>query len=256
VRARREQVAATGIAWVADEYAQGDRFTREQAMEVIEHELRKWKIQAERITEVLSNAATGFVASAASRPSAALRLLVDLGADVQRAHAIRAARPPRRVVAIRQCPDSVPPYHRRVSIDLVSRFDVDDRELSALHARAFGEDERKTPWRERLRRYALTWVGAFDGERLVGFVQVCWDGGAHAFLLDTAVDPPWQHRGIGRRLVEAAATDAVAAGCRWLHVDFEPDLAEFYLGPCGFTSTAAGLLRLDGPDTHAAPTSG
>lgn len=249
-------MAATGIAWVADEYARGDRFTREQAIEVIEHELRKWKIQTERITEVLSNAAIGFVASAASRPSVALRLLVDLGADVQRAHAIRAARPPRRVVAMRQCPDSVRPYHRRVSIELVSRFDVDDRELSALHARAFGEDDRVTPWRERLRRHALTWVGAFDGERLVGFAQVCWDGGAHAFLLDTAVDPPWQRRGIGRRLVEAAATDAVAAGCRWLHVDFAPEKAGFYLGPCGFTSTTAGLLSLGSPDTDEAPTGG
>jgi ribosomal protein S18 acetylase RimI-like enzyme len=145
-----------------------------------------------------------------------------------------------------------------VSIKLVSRFDVDDRELSALHARAFGEGSADrdrdrdadrdgvTPWRERLQRHALTWVGAFDGERLVGFVQVCWDGGGHAFLLDTTVDPSWQHRGIGRRLVEAAATDARAAGCHWLHVDFEPELTGFYLGPCGFTSTAAGLLRLDG----------
>ena len=105
-------MAASGIAWVADEYARGDRFTRDQAIGVIEHELRKWKIQAERITEVLSSAATGFVASAARRPSVALRLLVDLGADVQRAHAIRAARPPRRVVATRPRPDSVPPYHR------------------------------------------------------------------------------------------------------------------------------------------------
>jgi len=97
---RREQVAATGIAWVANEYAGGDRFTREQAIQAIEHELRKWKIQAERISEVLSSAATGYVASAAGRESAALRLLVDVGADVQRAHIIRAARPPRRVTAI------------------------------------------------------------------------------------------------------------------------------------------------------------
>lgn len=90
----------TGIAWVANEYARGDRFTREQALEVIEHELRKWKIRGERITEVLSRAATGYVASEGSRAGAALRLLVDAGADIQRAHAIRAARPPRRMIAI------------------------------------------------------------------------------------------------------------------------------------------------------------
>ncbi|MEU4640658.1 GNAT family N-acetyltransferase [Micromonospora sp. NPDC023814] len=133
-----------------------------------------------------------------------------------------------------------------MSIELVSRFTVDDGELSALHARAFGGGDQLTPWRERLQRHTLSWVGAFDAGRLVGFVQVCWDGGARAFLLDTAVDPPWQHQGIGRRLVEAAAADATAAGCHWLHVDFEPHLEKFYLQGCGFTSTPAGLLRLGG----------
>lgn len=131
-----------------------------------------------------------------------------------------------------------------MAVELVSRFPVDDAELDALHARAFGGPPGGAPWGERLRRHALTWVGAFDDGRLVGFVQVCWDGGAHAFLLDTAVDPGWQHRGIGRRLVEAAAADATAAGCLWLHVDFEPHLEEFYLSRCGFTPAKAGLRRL------------
>jgi ribosomal protein S18 acetylase RimI-like enzyme len=132
-----------------------------------------------------------------------------------------------------------------VPIDMMSRFPVDDAEVSALHARAFGGDpETVTPWAERLERHALTWIGAFTDHRLVGFVQVCWDGGAHAFLLDTAVDPAWQHRGIGLRLVRAAIDDARAAGCDWLHVDFEPHLSGFYLEHGGFRPTAAGLLRL------------
>jgi GNAT superfamily N-acetyltransferase len=132
-----------------------------------------------------------------------------------------------------------------VPVEIVSRFAVDDVELSGLHARAFGGDaERVTPWARRLDRHALTWVGAFAGGRLAGFVQVCWDGGAHAFLLDTAVDPDMQRRGIGAALVRRAADDAKAAGCEWLHVDFEDHLADFYLTSCGFRSTSAGLLRL------------
>ncbi|MGC4791979.1 GNAT family N-acetyltransferase [Micromonospora sp. DT178] len=134
-----------------------------------------------------------------------------------------------------------------MSISMVSRFPVDDVELSVLHARAFGGAVGQvTPWAERLERHALTWVGAFDAGRLVGFVQVCWDGGAHAFLLDTAVDPEWQHRGIGTDLVRAAVDDAAAAGCEWLHVDFEAHLETFYLERCGFRTTAAGLLHLAG----------
>jgi GNAT superfamily N-acetyltransferase len=132
-----------------------------------------------------------------------------------------------------------------MTITLVPRFAVDDVALSALHARAFGEDpDTVTPWSRRLAEHALTWVGAFDGERLTGFVQVCWDGGSHAFLLDTVVDPGRQHEGIGGRLVEAAAAGARAAGCEWLHVDFEPHLSRFYLDGCGFRPTEAGLLRL------------
>ncbi|MFC0623083.1 GNAT family N-acetyltransferase [Kribbella deserti] len=126
------------------------------------------------------------------------------------------------------------------------RFEVDDVELSALHALAFGSGVQVQPWGARLERHALTWIGAFSDDRLVGFVQVCWDGGAHAFVLDTAVHPDHGRQGIGVRLVRAATDEARAAGCEWLHVDFEPHLAGFYLDACGFSPTDAGLLELRG----------
>lgn len=137
----------------------------------------------------------------------------------------------------------MPDTPRPAEIVLTSRFTVDDVTLSDLHARAFGHPPEPVPWAERLERHALTWVGAFDGDRLVGFVQVCWDGGEHAFLLDTAVDPDAQRRGLGTALVRRATADVRAAGCAWLHVDFEPHLADFYAG-CGFRPTQAGLIKL------------
>jgi GNAT superfamily N-acetyltransferase len=136
-------------------------------------------------------------------------------------------------------------YASPVPIELVSRFPVDDIRLSALHARAFaGDPAQIRPWAARLERHALTWIGAFDDAELIGFVQVCWDGGSHAFLLDTAVDPGRQHRGLGAALVEAATREARAAGCAWMHVDFEPHLEHFYRDRCGFRPTAAGLIDL------------
>jgi len=132
-----------------------------------------------------------------------------------------------------------------VSIEFVSRFAVDDRQLSILHARAFGRNPAEVqPWSQRLAKHALTWIGAFEVGQLVGFIQVCWDGGSHAFLLDTAVDPDARHRGIGASLVEAAVNGARLAGCEWLHVDFEPHLEHFYLDRCGFRATQAGLIQL------------
>jgi GNAT superfamily N-acetyltransferase len=131
-----------------------------------------------------------------------------------------------------------------VTYDLRARFPVDDRELSALHAAAFGNEVVVAPWAERLARHGVTWVGAFDAERLVGFVHACGDGGAHAFLLDTVVHPSYRRRGIARDLVRTATAEARAAGCEWLHADYEPHLRAFYEDACGFAPTVAGLLRL------------
>ncbi len=127
------------------------------------------------------------------------------------------------------------------------RGPVDDAALSVLHHAAFGEPGPVQPWNSRLRHHSLTWVEAYalDERRaeLVGFVNVAWDGGAHAFLVDTCVDPGRQGEGIGTELVRRAVASTQQAGCDWLHVDFEPHLTSFYTR-CGFTPTAAGLLRL------------
>ena len=129
-------------------------------------------------------------------------------------------------------------------LDVRVRFAVDDAVLSDLHARAFGNLWTATqPWAQRLERHSVSWVGMFAGPTLVGFVHACWDGGTHAFLLDTVVDPGVQRQGIGRRLVEALVAEVAAAGCEWLHVDYEPHLDGFYRD-CGFRPTAAGLVAL------------
>ena len=100
-------------------------------------------------------------------------------------------------------------------------------------------------WWDRIRPHSLGWVSARapDGT-LVGFVNVAWDGGDHAFLIDTKARADHQHRGIGSEVVRRAARRARAAGCEWLHVDFRPDLAPFYFDACGFRPTDAGLVHL------------
>ncbi len=75
-------------------------------------------------------------------------------------------------------------------------------------------------WWDRVRPHSLGWVSARDSDgRLVGFVNVAWDGGDHAFLVDTNTRAAWQRRGIGTEVVGRAAEHAKAAGCEWLHVD-------------------------------------
>ncbi len=91
--------------------------------------------------------------------------------------------------------------------------------------------------------HSLGWICATDGDRLIGFVNVAWDGGAHAFLLDTTVHPDYQRQGLGRALVQEAVQHALEHGVEWLHVDYEDQLEPFYRS-CGFRPTAAGLLHL------------
>ena len=103
-------------------------------------------------------------------------------------------------------------------------------------------------WWDRIRPFSLGWVTARrPGGALVGFVNVAWDGGDHAFLIDTKTRASEQHQGIGTHLVRVATEHARAAGCEWLHVDFTPDLAPFYFDACGFVPTDAGLIHLSQP---------
>ena len=90
---------------------------------------------------------------------------------------------------------------------------------------------------------SLAYVCAYDGTRLIGFVYLAWDGSQHAFLLEPTVHPDYRHRGIGTELVARATEEARTAGCEVVHVDYEARLTPFYEA-CGFTPTAAGLIRL------------
>ena len=127
------------------------------------------------------------------------------------------------------------------------RGDFQNPEVNALHAEAFDHpvyDDDGWDWRAQVERHSLGWVTARDGSDLVGFVNVAWDGQVHAFVLDTMVTTSARRHGIGRKLVAKAITHARAAGCEWLHVDFEDHLREFYFEACGFEPTNAGLIAL------------
>jgi len=120
----------------------------------------------------------------------------------------------------------------------------DNAELNALHAEAFDHRLLEDDWQAQVQTHSLGWVCARQSEELVGFVNVAWDGGVHAFLLDTIVSEKSGRQGIGTRLVEVAVAEARATDCEWLHVDFDDHLREFYFEACGFSPVNAGLIRL------------
>lgn len=125
------------------------------------------------------------------------------------------------------------------------RGEFDSAEVNALHAEAFDHRVLDDDWRAQVERHSLGWVCArLADQELVGFVNVPWDGGVHAFVLDTIVATRAARRGVGTQLVAVATREARGAGCEWLHVDFEDHLRAFYFDACGFTPTPAGLIAL------------
>jgi GNAT superfamily N-acetyltransferase len=132
-------------------------------------------------------------------------------------------------------------------VDTTWRGEFSSDEANRLHAEAFDTrvfDASEWDWRRLVADHSLGWVTARDGDRLIGFVNVPWDGLVHAWLQDVMVAADARHRGIGRQLVEVARDGARGAGCEWLHVDFDDDLAPFYLDACGFRPAQAGLMQL------------
>ncbi len=121
-------------------------------------------------------------------------------------------------------------------------------EVNALHAEAFETrvyDDSEWDWVSLTGQHSLGWVVARQNGDLVGFVNVVWDGLVHAWLQDTMVATRSRGAGIGTGLVASAKAGAKAAGCEYLHVDFDEHLQSFYVGACGFTPTWAGLIALD-----------
>lgn len=69
-------------------------------------------------------------------------------------------------------------------------------------------------------------VGAWDGDRLVGFARAVTDGYFRAYIEDVVVHPDYQRQGIGRQLLtrlldELAQIDVISLFC-------QTELAPFY----------------------------
>lgn len=130
------------------------------------------------------------------------------------------------------------------SVTFEWRASVANDELNALHREGFDHPVLDDNWERQLRDHSLGWVVARHEGQLVGFVNVAWDGGVHAFLLDTLVSESHRGQGIGTELVRRAVQGAADAGCEWMHVDWDDELDRFYVAACGFVPAPAGLQRL------------
>jgi GNAT superfamily N-acetyltransferase len=92
-------------------------------------------------------------------------------------------------------------------------------------------------WKSQVERHSLGWVCAREGDEPVGFVNVAWDGRDPRLRARHHGPAGARRQGVGTELVAVAVKEARAAGCEWLHVDFEDHLRAFHFGACGFVPT-------------------
>lgn len=128
-----------------------------------------------------------------------------------------------------------------IKIKYVIKPRLSNRELNTLFQAAWTNRKEKNYMAELSK--SLVYIAAKQGKKLVGFINVAWDGGKHGFILDTTVHPGYQRMGIGMELVKIAARQAKKKGLEWLHADYEKQYEKFYK-TAGFKSSAAGVMRL------------
>jgi ribosomal protein S18 acetylase RimI-like enzyme len=82
-------------------------------------------------------------------------------------------------------------------------------------------------------------VGAWDGERLVGFARAISDGEHRAYVEDVVIDPEYRGQRIGEQLV-AALVEAIG-GVHIVSLFSEPERVAFY-GRNGFRASKTAVM--------------
>jgi ribosomal protein S18 acetylase RimI-like enzyme len=86
------------------------------------------------------------------------------------------------------------------------------------------------------------YICCFNGNELIGFIDVVSNGVTDAYIQDLIVKPKYQNKGIGKRLMEMAIKKLRDDGIYAISVLFSKDLLEFYK-KFNFTIMLAGQLE-------------
>ena len=106
-------------------------------------------------------------------------------------------------------------------------------------------DESEWNWLALTHQHSLGWVVARqDGATGRVRQRPLGRAGARVAAGHDGGDRRARGHDVGTELVARAREGARAAGCEWLHVDFDDHLRPFYFDACSFQPTNAGLITL------------
>ncbi|MBQ4106403.1 MAG: GNAT family N-acetyltransferase [Lentisphaeria bacterium] len=95
------------------------------------------------------------------------------------------------------------------------------------------EPDDRGEWVDAMFAGSCAAIGAFDGDRAVGFARALSDGVSDAFIQDVVVDPAYRKRGIARELVTRLVAELERRGVDWIGLVGVPGTRRLYES-CGF----------------------
>ncbi len=117
---------------------------------------------------------------------------------------------------------------------------LDARVIAELRNSVGWDAERKRP--EKLAGCTYMTAACFDGDKLVGFVDVLGDGLDDALIRGLVVHPAYQRQGIGLKLLQMVISQTKKDGIRTTNVLFDPGLSDFYR-KAGFKIISGGIIE-------------
>ncbi len=117
--------------------------------------------------------------------------------------------------------------------------DVTAEEIANLRCAA-GWDKRKDKLEMIIGNTYLT-VACFDGDNLVGFVDIISDGVDDALIRNLIVHPAYQRKGVALKLLQIVIKIMEEKKIKTVNVLFEPALKALYL-KAGFKVICGGII--------------
>ena len=126
-----------------------------------------------------------------------------------------------------------------MTLEIIKNAKLEPRQIEELRA--------TIGWNPLIGKYQTALEGSFahysitDRQELIAFARVISDGIMYALIVDVMVQPKFQSRGIGSRLVNYILEDLKLERIRSANVIFEATLEKFYES-LGFEMLSAGTL--------------
>ena len=90
------------------------------------------------------------------------------------------------------------------------------------------ENNRRPEFVDKIAENSYCFVGAFDGEKMIGMGRVLSDGVSDAYIQDVTVLREYRGRGIGGKIIEKLLLRLRADRIEWIGLIGEPGTGAFY----------------------------